>query len=356
MVKKQYKIRYITDVKMVCMLLVFLWHCMLFYEDNPYFEESFGVISSSATFIGNMFDVILIAGFVFCSGYLYALSVDNHKRTMLQRVWERTKRLLIPYYIVGSLWLVPLYTLFDVKAFGRPDGAGWAEGYKCMLLGQFSDHLWFLWMLFWVALFFVLLTPLIKSNRMILLCVITVAAALCVDLFLADFPYFKLSQIGPYLICYYLGILFFKYTLKLEALPQAVKIAAAVVMLGLVIAYAVILPGHFAWKYLFKSAGALFMCFLFMMVSNGRIWLKFCDTKFYDYFNRHQMNAYLIHMPLPYLFVRFLRPYLGSYPWPCILLNYILVVLCVLCLVWIIEWMINRFMSLVRRLYGYEND
>ena len=55
MANKKFKISYIADAKMVCILLVFLWHCMLFYEDNQYFEESVGIISPTATFIGIIF-------------------------------------------------------------------------------------------------------------------------------------------------------------------------------------------------------------------------------------------------------------------------------------------------------------
>lgn len=346
------RIRYITDMKMMSMLFVFLWHCMLFYEDNVYFEESFGIISPTATFVGNMFDVTLIASFVFCSGYLYALSIENHKRTLLQRFGERTKRLLLPYYLIGAVWLVPLYTYFDIKAFGRPDGAGYLEGYKCMILGQFSDHLWFLWMLFWVALFFILLTPLIEKNMMTILFVITILGALCTDLFLVDFPYFKLSQIAPYLICYYMGILVFKNALVLESLSRKIKIFIAALMLIVIILYAVFVPTHFAYKYVVKPAGALFFLFCFMIISEIPAWRKVCGTRVYGFLNNHQMDIYLIHMPLPYLFVRLLRPYVGQYPSLCILINFTLVLFFGMVLVKILRWIIARIMKTANRIYG----
>ncbi len=356
MANKKFKISYIADAKMVCILLVFLWHCMLFYEDNQYFEESVGIISPTATFIGNIFDITLISTFVFCSGYLYVLSLSNHNRSMLQSTGERVKRLIVPYYIIGTIWLVPFYTLLDIKAFGRPDGAGWAEGYKCMALGQFSDHLWFLWMLFWVTLFFILLTPLIRKNMMALMFVITVAAALCVDLFLGDFPYFKLSQIASYLICFYLGMLFCKYAVKIEALSKSIKITITLLLFAVLIVYAVLLPQHFAFKYVFRPAGALFFVFFFMLLSKNSIWSKIYKTKYYDTFIRHQMNIYLMHMPLPYVFSRILRPYIGHIPWLCILTSFILVVTCGMILAHISIWIEKKTMASVRKLYGYKNE
>lgn len=325
MAEKPNKISYITDIKTVSILLVFLWHCGLFYEDNPYFAESFGIILPVATFAGNMFNVTLIASFVFCSGFVYARSLTTRQRTIPQSVWERIKRLIIPYYIIGTIWLVPLYTLFDIKAFGRPDGAGLAEGYKCMALGQFSDHLWFLWMLFWVALFFILLSFLIKKHLQAVLFVITVAAAFCVDHYLADFPYFKLSQIAPYLICFFAGIFCYGIRERIEALSKQTHLLLAGLFLAVVIAHAVMLPSHFAWLYIARPSGALFSLFLFMYLEDNKVWIRITDTKAYDFLVRHQLEMYFIHMPLPYLFARMLRPYAGNIPMICIPLNYALV-------------------------------
>ncbi len=324
---KSKKIVYIADIKTVCILLVFFWHCTLFYEDNVYFAESTGIISPAATFIGNIFNVTLIASFVFCAGFLYTRSLERHNRTMPQSIWERVRRLLFSYYLIGTVWLVPLYTFFDIKAFGRPDNAGYIEGYKCMLLGQFSDHLWFLWMLFWVALFFILLTPLIKRNLMIPLFLITMASALIIDLYLYDFPYFKFSQIAPYLLCYFAGICCYKVREKLEALSVAVKLTIAGILFAGIIAYAVIVPQHFAWFYIARPAGAFFTFFLFMVVSDTKFWKKVSCLRVYSFMRESQLNVYLIHMPLPYLFSRLFRPYIGNIPWLCILCCYILVVL-----------------------------
>ena len=327
MAEKSNKINYITDIKTVCILLVFLWHCMLFYEDNPYFTESFGIISPVATFVGNMFNVTLIASFVFCAGFVYARSLEKRQRTIPQSIWERIRRLIIPYYILGIIWLVPLYTFFDIKAFGRPDGAGFAEGYKCMALGQFSDHLWFLWMLFWVALFFILLSPLIKNHMTAVLFVITVAAAFCVDIYLYDFPYYKLSQIAPYLICYFAGIFCYGIRDRLEALSKMTHLLLAGVFLAVVIVHAVMTPSHFAWMYIARLSGALFSLFFFMSLEENTVWRKITDTGAYAFLVRNQLDIYFIHMPLPYLFARILRPYVGNIPILCILINYALVLM-----------------------------
>lgn len=330
------RIKYIGNVKMCSLFLIILWHCSLFFEDNPFFPESSGIISDSVTFVGNIQNVTVVAAFVFCSGFLFALSLEKSQRSVGGCILERTKRLLIPYYVVGIIWLVPLYTLMNINTFGRPENAGLLEGYKCMLLGQFSDHLWFLWMLFWVAVFFALLSPLIKKRKMLILFVITIVGAFSVDLFLADFPYFKLSQIAPYLVCFYFGILFFVHREKLEALSQGVLWILTASAFAILIAYDILLPqlpSHFTVFYVMRPVGAMFMFFLFLALSKVSGWSRIENSKTVEKLKYVQLEIYLLHEPFPYFYSRLLQPYLAKTPWLCIFATYVLTLLSVLVLV-----------------------
>ena len=75
-------------------------------------------------------------------------------------------------------------------------------------------------------------TCLIKNHMMAVLFVITVAAAFCVDIYLYDFPYYKLSQIAPYLICYFAGVFCYGIRDRLEALSKPVHLLLAGVFLA----------------------------------------------------------------------------------------------------------------------------
>ncbi len=356
------RINYISDIKTICTFLVFFWHCALFYENNPYFPESTGIVSPAATFLGNIFNITLIASFVFCAGFLYARSLGKNKRTIPQSILERSKRLLVSYYIIGIIWLVPLYTLLDIKSFGRPENAGLAEGYKSMALGQFSDHLWFLWMLFWVALFFILLSPLIKSGKMTIVITITIVAAFIVDLYLFDFPYFKLSQIAPYLLCYCLGIWCFNKKEDIEKQSVNMHRIEALIFFAIVLLYALVVSHdpqklqHFTVMYIARPVGALFVFFLFLVLSKSERWEKITDAKVYRYVREHQLDIYLIHMPLPYVFSRLLRPYIGGYPWPCIIISYVLVLACGMMLVCLYEWIASKVSLAWNRNRGAGNE
>lgn len=319
------KIRFesIADIKTVCLLMVLLWHSSLFYEDNPFFPESSGIISKPLTFMGNIFNVTLIASFVFCSGFLYNYSLEKKHKPILKNIWGRVKRLLVPYYVCGTFWLVPFYTFFNIRSFGRPENASFFEGLRCMLLGQFSDHLWFLWMLFWVTLFFILLSPLVDKKKMVVVTVLSIALAVCVDLFLVDFPYFKLSQIGPYVLCFLAGILFYQNREKIGGLSTLAKVLCLLPAAAVVLAYAVFTPQHFVLMYIARLSGAIMFFFIFEIVGDSRAWCAIGSTKGYSYIKAHSMTLYCFNMPFPYLYFRLFFPHVGATPWLCTVLIFV---------------------------------
>ncbi len=309
--------RYITDIKAVSLLLIVFWHCTLFYEDNPFFPESSGIISPTLTALGYFFDLTLIAAYVFCSGFLFARSLEIHERGIPGSILERIKRLLVPYYLFGTFWLVPLYTLFDIRSFGRPEHAGLWEGFVHMLLGQFSDHLWFLWMLFWVALFFILLSPLLKKGFLPVIGILSVAAAFAVELWLKDFPYFKLSQISTYLPVFFLGILCFRTRDRIGGFGKGTISLLFLISSILVILYPVLKPEGFAFLLIARIAGSMQFFFLFLLLDGSRTWHKITDTKLYGNLRDFRMDLYLLNMPFNYLSYRLIAPYLGKHPWMC---------------------------------------
>lgn len=314
---------HITDIRTACMVFIILSHCLLFYDENPFFLERSGIVAGWAVYSFRFIDATLVAAYVLCAGFLFARSLDRHDRSIPHVIGRRAKRLLIPYFGYGALWVVPLYTFFDFQTFGRPDHAGYAEGYKCMLLGQFSDHLWFLWMLFWVGLFFTLTSPLLRRGKMLLLFILTIAAALCVSLLLADFPYFKLSQIAPYLICHYVGMLFYQHRDKIYAMPKSKVWLITLVLFLLLVAHCIFNPGGFAYVYLLKTVGAVFTFFLLLAFDGTAPWKKITDTNMYGFVRKNSFELFLFNMPFPYIYYRVFGPLVGDHPFICVTLMFV---------------------------------
>ncbi len=316
----------IIDIKIVSLLLIALSHCMFFFDDNPFFIYKGDVMSPSVSFAVGILDTILVAGYVFCAGFLFARSQARHDRSLSLIIKGRAKRLLVPYYMYGALWLVPLYTYFDIASFGRPDHSGYLEGYRTMILGQFSDHLWFLWMLFDVSVIFALLRKFINKGQLMITGMITLAASLVVSLFLQGFPYFKVSQIAPYLICFFAGICFFRYDEKIASIPDKICLAAALALFVIVFLYVYFDPEHWALMYVIKPAGAMFEFFAIRSFVSSAPWRRFKDSAIYKYQTDTQMEFYLLHMPYPILIFRLLNPYFGRNPWACVFIDFVIVI------------------------------
>ncbi|MCR5502818.1 MAG: acyltransferase [Lachnospiraceae bacterium] len=345
------RIRFIDEMQFLALLGVFFWHSSLFFEDvpNPFFPERAAALSGGATLLGRFFNVTLIAAFVVASGFLFALSIDERDRSVPMLIWVRVRRIIIPYYIVGSIWLVPLYTFFDISAFGRPEHAGLAEGYKCMLLGQFSENLWFLWMLFWVALFFILLKPLAKRRSLVLLFLLSLAAALATDLFLTEVPYFKISQTGPYFLCFFLGILIYAF----RSFPENLRTSTlALLTLLLFLTELIYVFGgfsHFAALYIFRPAGGLLFLLFCLTLERVDAIRKFTISKAFRYLSDRRMRYYLICVPYNYLIFRFLMGKTDRWPILSILIIFVFSLAGVFCTAFVWEKMETGVRSLWRR-------
>lgn len=328
------RFNYISDMKTVALLGVVLGHCMLFFAGNPFFPETAGFTSSWVVWICTFLDASLIAGFVFCSGFLFANSLSRKNRTVLQCLANRTKRFLVPYYLYGALWIVPLYTFFDISCFGRPENAGYLTGYLYMLLGCFSDHLWFLWMIFWVAAAFILMKPLLTKKLLPLTFLLSVALALIVQYFLADFPYFKLSQTAPYFICYFAGICVYYFIEKIEKIPVSAMLVLAVIFFAGSMCYNQAAAVHFSLEWLCKLCGALTVFCFFTALDRFAFVKKIRENKLWKYTEAHSMQMYLFNCPFVYLYFRLLKP-LSSYTLLCVLVNFIITMLTLYAIVWI---------------------
>ncbi|MCR5476310.1 MAG: acyltransferase [Lachnospiraceae bacterium] len=334
---------FISEMKTIALMLVVVSHCMLFYGDNMFWPELADFQSPAVIAIYGVIDASVLSAFMLASGFLLAASCAKKKRTMWQMALERTKRMLVPYYLYGALWLVPTYTFFDIVAFGREKGTGFWQGFVAMLLGQFSDHLWFLWLLIWIALFFVFTRALQDRKKVWILLVLTLVYALIVRYLLADFPYFKLSQVAPFLPCFWLGICLFQFEKEMEKIPQWGYVSIAVVCLALIVCYdnyqaaqaaaGVSLPYWVFW--VVRFIGALMMYSFFRFFERTKVSEKLVATKAWIYTDRHSMNIYLLNCPFNYVYFRILYPRIGQNVFLCVMANIVLTFTSIYLTVWI---------------------
>lgn len=145
--KNTMKIENCSFIKMMLMLCVVIYHCILFWSENwftenPVFKSEF--LKFFSTWLGSFH----VYSFVFVSGYLFFyLCYEKEKYQEFKSfLFNKVKRLIVPYVFIAVLWVGPIYCYF----FGFDRNVLihkflWAEG---------PSQLWFLWMLFDVYMIF----------------------------------------------------------------------------------------------------------------------------------------------------------------------------------------------------------
>ena len=291
----------ISLMKNVALLCVVFAHCSMFFiEKNPFwmlFASEKSMFAIKAIFF---MSYVIIPLFMFASGFLLAKSCEKAGGKLSGLFVKRVKRLLGPYLLTGLIWLVPLYTWFDIACYNRPAGTSLSGGYQAFLSGMFTDHLWFLLVLFWVDVFFILLFPLFRKSWLAG-AGFSLAAVWLIQEFLQAFPYYKLDQTALPILSALFGIL--AYRARALAEPQRggrqrIFAGALLVLVSLFLYYD---RGNIYLGWAISIAGCLLFYFLSTMFVRTKIAAVIIYSRGYKWMEKQGMKYYLLHMPFPYL-------------------------------------------------------
>lgn len=326
-------------MRLAALFLVFLGHSVLFYVDNIYWplraSEQSGFAEWSAIFIF----YFTIPSFVFISGFLMAKNYENKRQPLRKIIGNRFKRLIIPCFFVGALWLVPIYTLLDIPAYQRPAGTSLMGGYQNFLLGLFADHLWFLLALFWATLSCVLLLLILKKHLFTSI-IIMLLMALAAQLFLGSIPYYKLSTIAQLILCFGFGMFFYHAKDRIEKLSanrRRAFIITLFISMVILIYFDSSMNGNLYLGWLISVMGCVLAYYIFEFLQDKSITSKVCSGRFYKWIDSHNMEYYLFHMPFPMIFFVVFYPVLGIPPVPFICLTFLFTFMATTIVVWIIS-------------------
>ena len=133
-----------TFVKTILMLLVVLYHSILFWSGGWFSAYEPERTISSATVIANWLNSFHVHCFVLTSGYLYSfLRFEKGKYQQYRNfIIGKVKRLIFPYFFVSLIWVIPIGCYFHHYSF--------IDVVKNYLLGISPNQLWFLLALFLV--------------------------------------------------------------------------------------------------------------------------------------------------------------------------------------------------------------
>lgn len=215
---------------------------------------------------------------------------------------SKIKRLVIPYYVYGLLFMLPIKFMGQ---FYNEESIG--KAYRGFLIGIDSGHLWFFLSLFWCMLTFYIVIKLLKKlklDKMYLILILFLFISIMSRYMPFDFVGIKKGL--SYVLCFAIGYCFEKERKKyMKSMVGDTKIISLVFLLLLVLEIIVIkieaLQG-FIREYILLLVGCAFtfaMAYLcdkmFKNVSNSKIWYLVTRNLFY---------VYIFHDPLNYLILR----------------------------------------------------
>lgn len=145
-------------VKTILMIIVVLYHCMIFWT-GTWFNETPVYSSALLKFLSQWLNSFHIYGFALVSGYLFYFS-RYEKRSyekFIPFIINKAKRLLVPYWAISFIWVIPISSIFFGFSIERI--------LKNFILGFAPEQLWFLLMLFNVFLIFYPLSHFFKEHN-----------------------------------------------------------------------------------------------------------------------------------------------------------------------------------------------
>ena len=322
------KYNYIDLMKTIAMFLVIAAHCALFFSGNEFWLVKAEQENIILRWISKFVVLSVVPIFTFASGFLLQLSLQKNKGSIVGLIRKKAVRLLIPYFIYGTLWLVPTYTFFDIPSFGRDKGASLIDGYKAMALGKFSDVAWFLLMMFWVTLIWILLNGLLKKRNIIYGAMVSVVLYFAVHFFLGQIDYYKISQIDIYIIVFFVGaVLFYISDVVYNNVSKWILIVGSLV--GIIAC--VFLAQLSTEIYIMECILKIVIPILFLTFSMGLCRIKEVgkleETAVYNWLRKNSLYIYLLQAPGVYIVFGIIYPLIGSNALLCFFVLFILTTL-----------------------------
>lgn len=307
--QKEIELENCTFAKTVLMLLIVLYHSILYYAGN-WFVGTPSEISKPLSLLSSYFNSFHIYAFVFISGYIfYYLKCERDKYTKFGPfIANKAKRLLVPYVFVSLLWVIPIGLLFYEWDF-------WTV-FKNYALAMRPSQLWFLIMLFGVFVIAWPLTKIFKERN-----ILGVFIALCfwgVSVVGAKYipNVFGVWTTCAYVVFFYLGFKTRQYSnLNVKRIPFYVWI----VLHALLFVISELISGND--NTLVKLAGILLTLMLHLtgaiMAFTTLVWLgsriRWEHSKVFDVFSKNSMVIYLLHQQVIYFSIFLLNGLINPY-------------------------------------------
>ena len=308
---KQQELNNCNFVKTILMLIVVLYHSILFWGGGSWFSAE---PLDKASFFGpvaSWFNTFHIYAFTLVSGYLFAyLKYEKNKyKQFVPFAVNKVKRLIVPYIFVALCWVIPIATYFFNYSF--------MDIVDRYVLGTAPSQLWFLLMLFNVFLIFWLLADFFEKYDfwgMVVVCL-----------------FYCLSIVGNKLIPNYYRIwsafsfsplFFLGLKIRQKGLSFIYKIPALVwliVDIAVFVLFKYVLVGEGIIFSLLSIGGTFVVTVLggltaFVVLQKlANVFKGWQTSKFFSLLTEYSMPTFLFHQQVIYFFLHFFNGVISPY-------------------------------------------
>lgn len=318
---KKEKIVEYDVLRVIVTLLVLLGHCTYYALMTPYggidytalfLQSSVSKVYSAAVFIDGQIYMFHMPLYIALSGALFYLSLSGGGyRQYRDLLSKKAKNLLIPYFVVTLVYVVPLKY---VSGYFSASTNLIKDVFVGQLLCQGNNHLWFLPTLFLIFLLVYTLERFIKNHA---LNFILLLALFCAEtVFPEFFPITLIQLMSHYAVWFYLGYCFEIFRPKLkESMKKRTALWMICSFTGMIIVkiISMMTPDILVWpKQIVVNLWILSLCFLAYVIS---VWLaqtKVPQTKVMQVLRENTLGMYLYSDPLNYIILFFTTQWFGG--------------------------------------------
>lgn len=301
-------------VKTILMLLVVLYHSILFWGGGSWLDNQPVIFKSRAlSIIAVWLNTFHIYGFTLVSGYIFQyLKYEKGKyQKFFPFIANKAKRLLVPYVFVAIIWVIPIsYVLFSYTP---------KDIILKYVLCTGPSQLWFLWMLFDVFCIVWIISNWLKNDfiAIFISCISWLIGYVCGARFSNIFCVWTAFNYLPFFI---LGMkLREKNNCLLYKIPAILFVFIQLVLFGAYqmtssnsrILYRLV---NLIALYSAHIFGALMSFFVLQWLAEKVDWE---NNKLFMIFSKYSMTIYLFHQQIIYFTIIWLNgkvnPYLHSF-------------------------------------------
>ena len=226
----------------------------------------------------------------FCiSGYLFTKSRSLERDGYLKWIGDKSKRLLLPYFIISAISFFPKTLLEN----GNINDVGLNELFECFFAPRFNiwGHFWFLPVIFIFYFVFGLCRSFLYDNFKYKKCLIVgiLLVAIVLHFVKTDIAWFGLSDLCEFIVYFVLGI-FVGEALKIKKLRNVELIVGAL----LLTAVSVVLYSKFRHNTFIMFTECILMLVACLFISQLLSEKKF---KFVNFINENVFTFYIFSWP-----------------------------------------------------------